>query len=203
MNKVSGILLSLFMVFSVSSVGYSSPMEKLTDCFINSCVMVECRYELTLHGTLVKGDAVLQVQGTSYRMTAGGLDSFCDGHTLWTIDNEAMEAVAEPVEDGPAGYAANPALLIMRLGDAFDVEKSSSSNGRWIYVLSAKTDCGIKKAEIVMTSAGILIQGKFSLSDGTVVKMEVISMTSSALKPASYFRPETNFGKTWVVTDLR
>ncbi len=193
---------ALFAVCVQAAPGAVTPMERLAEMFRTSCVSLECRYELSVQGTVVKGEASGQVQGSAYRMKAGGFDFYCDGHVLWTLDNAAREAVIEQVDDAVAGYAANPAQVFVRLADAFDIASSSSANGKWTYVLTAKEKCGIKTAEVVMTSAGILVKGNFVLADGNRMKVEVHSMSSSDAKLLSYFRPDADFGD-WVVTDLR
>lgn len=194
--------LASFAVSVPAVSGAETPMERLSELFRTSCVSMECRYELSVRGTAVKGEASGQVQGNVYRMNAGGFEFFCDGRALWTLDNAAREAVIEQADDAQSGYDTNPARIFVRLADAFETVSSSSANGRWTYVLTAKEDCGIKTAEVVMTSAGILLSGNFVLSDGSRMKIEVISMSSSALKPLSYFRPDTDLGN-WTVTDLR
>lgn len=182
--------------------GAESPVEKFLEILRTSCVNMECRYELYASGTVYKGAAAGQVQSTAYRIKAGGFEFFCDGGVLWTLDYEAGEAVIEPVEDAVAISVSNPVRLFAELGDSFEVVRSSSENGRWTYIMAAKAECGIKTAEIVLSSAGILLKGNFMLSDGSRMKTEVVSMTSSAAKPLSYFRPDTDFSD-WVVTDLR
>lgn len=182
--------------------GAESPVDKFLEMFRTSCVSIECRYELSVSETVYKGVAAGQVQGRAYRMKAGGFDFFCDGRVLWTLDYEAGEAVIEPVEEAGEISVSNPVRLFAGLGDSFEIVRSSSENGRWTYMMTAKAECGIKTAEIVLTSAGILVKGNFMLSDGSRIRIDVISMTSSRLKPLSYFRPETDFSD-WVVTDLR
>lgn len=191
-----------FAIFVHAAPGAETPMEKLAELFGTSCVSMECGYELSVPGTVVKGEASGLVQGSAYRMKAGGFDFFCDGSVLWTLDNDAREAVIEQTDDAVTGYAANPAHVFVRLADAFEIVRSSSANGKWTYVLTAKEECGIKTAEVVMTSAGILLSGNFILSDGNRMKVEIFSMSTSDAKQLSYFRPDTDFSD-WVVTDLR
>lgn len=128
------------------------------------------------------------VQGDSYFMSGNGLDIFCDGESVWTVDHDALEAVVETAENVTGAALGNPALLIVRLDELFYVRNASSSGNRYRYELSAKEDCGIKKADVDVTSAGILLGGEFSMSDGTDVKVEVVSMKSLMNKPSGAFR---------------
>ncbi len=197
------VLTAFVAVLSCAAALAQSPLDRLYHAFSSSCVELALSYEGKLGKTLLKGEATLLVQGDSYLMSGNGLDVFCDGESVWTVDHDALEAVVETAENGTGAAWGNPALLIVRLDELFYVRNASSSGNRYRYELSAKEDCGIKKADVDVTSAGILLGVEFTMSDGTAVKVEVVSMKSLMNKPSDAFRPGFVFGPDWTVTDLR
>lgn len=205
---MAGFLMKTAVSVTLAAVSFlttagQTPWDKMCGLFASSCVEISCSYEGSYAGTLLKGEALLTVQGKSFRMSGNGLEVSCDGNSIWTVDNEAKEAVIEAAEDALSGNMGNPALILVRLDDLFEVRDVSSDGVTWTYSLSAKVDCGIKKADVAVTSAGILRHGTFSLSDGNVLKARILSMKETVGKPESFFRPCLPSDPSWTVTDLR
>ena len=68
---------------------------------------VSCSYSYTLRGDVpTKGSGTAVICGTAYHINEGGLDTWCDGSSLWTVDAEAKEVV---VSEGGNSILANPA----------------------------------------------------------------------------------------------
>ena len=68
---------------------------------------VSCSYSYTLRADVpTKGSGTAVICGTAYHISEGGLDTWCDGNSLWTVDAEAKEVV---VSEGGNSILANPA----------------------------------------------------------------------------------------------
>ena len=67
---------------------------------------VSCSYSYTLRGNVpVKGSGTATICGACYHISENGLDTWCDGSTVWTVDSEAREIV---VSEGGNSILANP-----------------------------------------------------------------------------------------------
>ena len=67
---------------------------------------VRCSYSYTLRGDApAKGSGTAEICGTAYHISEGGLDTWCDGSSVWTVDAEAKEVV---VSEGGNSILANP-----------------------------------------------------------------------------------------------
>lgn len=61
---------------------------------LQSGQVVSCNYSYTLRGDVpVKGQGTAVICGTAYHISESGLDTWCDGATVWTVDSEAREVV--------------------------------------------------------------------------------------------------------------
>ena len=68
---------------------------------------VSCNYSYTLRGDVpAKGSGTAVICGTAYHISEGGLDTWCDGSSVWTVDAEAKEVV---ISEGGNSILANPA----------------------------------------------------------------------------------------------
>lgn len=68
--------------------------------------VVSCSYSYTLKGNVpIKGSGTAVICGTSYHISENGLDTWCDGNTVWTVDSESKEVV---VSEGGNSILANP-----------------------------------------------------------------------------------------------
>ena len=68
---------------------------------------ISCSYSYTLRGDVpAKGSGTAVICGTAYHISEGGLDTWCDGSSVWTVDAEAKEVV---ISEGGNSILANPA----------------------------------------------------------------------------------------------
>ena len=180
------------------------PLESLRNMFNGSAVSIECDYTTEIQQTQVVGRSEILVQGNMYTMKGNGLEVFCDGNTVWTIDAAAQEVVIEPCLPQERDYMANPALLLADLDEVFKMHGSRSlGSGRMEYTLDAFVPCGISKAVLVLAQDGNIISAEFVLDEGGVLEVEVSSMKKTEEKQASFFSPDRKFNSDWIVTDLR
>lgn len=150
----------------------------------------------------MRGDAEVAVQGDSYTMIGNGLQVYCDGKKVWSVDSAAKEVYVESVDDLAANSLANPAALFMRLGTSFNVVSSSQSGDKFLYGLSPKVYCGVVSADLVLTPDGKPISAVFVLEDDIKVEVTVESVAVEKTKPEDVFRPQVAFGSDWIVTEL-
>jgi hypothetical protein len=135
-------------------------------------------------------------------MQGFGLDVYCDGKTVWMLDPTAKEAIAEPVNDDSFSYMSNPALLFRDMDKVFTVASATASGSGMKYKLSASKSCGIDKALLEIDRNSQLKTAEFTLDDGSVMKINVLSMKVQPLKTKESFVPG-NLSSDWIITDLR
>lgn len=180
-----------------------TPLESMRRMFSEYAVTIDCRYETELQNVPVTAEFSLVVQGEKYRLSGNGLEVYCNGKTVWTVDESSCEVVIEPCSGPDRDYLANPALLLIELETLFNVTSTKRIDaGRVEYVLDASAECGVTNATVVLTSDGMIVSGEFSLEDGSILDVDVLSMKKTEEKPASFFSPDRKFTSDWIVTDL-
>lgn len=192
----------LVVIAAAAQTAHRTALDKLCDALSSSCVTMECSYQMYVSQTPVSGDAAVAVQGDLYKMSGNGLQVYCDGDKVWTVDSAAKEVYVESVDDMATNSLANPAALFMRLGTAFKVSSSSQNGGKLSYRLEPKEDCGILSADLTLTQEGNPLSAFFLLEDGVKVDVTVESMSIEKTKPEDDFRPQVSFGSDWIVTEL-
>ena len=193
-------MLSVTAAFAQSAHG--TALDKLCDALSSSCVTMKCSYHMLVSQTRIHGDVVVTVQGEAYTMQGNGIQVYCDGSKVWTVDESIKEVYVESVEELTSNSLANPAALFMHLGTSFDVASSSESGGRSSYRLRAKDDCGVLSADLVLYPDGKPASAVFALQDGLKVNVTVESMSIEKTRPEDDFRPQVTFGSDWIVTEL-
>jgi hypothetical protein len=153
-------------------------------------------------GIPIEGRCKVEFQGMFYRMSSGALEVVCDGESIWVMDSAAKEAVIEPVSDDAQSYMTNPALLFRDMDKVFSLTKEYAAGADRKYQLSARQDCGVESAVLLISSDAQLRKAEFTLDDGTVIRIDVLSGKALPLKERSEF-VKTGFKSEWIVTDLR
>ena len=177
-------------------------LKELYDTFANHCIAMECAYSIESDAVPVKGQCEIEFQGTSYKMSGGGLEIFCDGESVWIMDEDAMEAVVEPVSDDSYSYMSNPALLFRDMDKVFDLKSSSVNGSGMRYSLSARKPCGVRSAVLDIDTNVVLQKAEFTMDNDCVIKIEVKSVKALPQNDNSAFTPG-KIPSDWVVTDLR
>ena len=177
-------------------------LDKLYETFDSGCVLMECNFGVDSDGVLVKGRCEVEVQGKFYRMQGNGLDIMCDGESVWVMDTSAKEVVVEPLNDDPSSYMSNPALLFRDMDKVFTMTGASASGSGISYKLSARKSCGVRNAVLDIDTDGTLRNAEFTLDNGSIMKVNILSVKILPLKEKSCFIPG-EFSSDWIVTDLR
>ena len=197
---ITAVLLS--MAAAAAQTAHRTALDKLCDALSSSCVTMQCSYQMFVSQTRVTGEAEVSVQGDSYKMSGNGLQVYCDGVKVWTVDPTTKEVYVESVGDMAVNSLANPAVLFMHLGASFDVVSSSQSGGMFSYKLAPRINCGVVSADLVLVQDGKPVSAVFVLEDGLKVDVTVKSMSMGKIKPEDEFRPQVSFGSDWIVTEL-
>ena len=169
---------------------------------------VAFRYTYSVNNAVkLQGSGSALVQGDAFYVQGDGLDVYCDGKTRWTVDKTAKEVIVESVDQDFRDYAANPALLVASVGDAFSVQSVAESKFKGkactAGVLSPKEkmDMSLLKLYFVKNQ---LAGAAVTMKDGTVTEFVVSDLVFSEVRPAG---KEFTFDlgaldNSWVVTDL-
>lgn len=135
---------------------------------------VSCRYTYEMKGDFPlkgKGEAVLQ--GKMFRTEENGLESRCDGKTLWTVDRKAKEVLISKAEDSLLSRIEDYAHAPLMLTFNFDGKTLSCS--------------------FVSEADGV----------NADFKAEGISVSSSPADSSAFIFDVSKLGPEWIITDLR
>lgn len=196
------IAASLMAVAASAQTAHGTALDKLCHALSTSCVTMKCTYSINVSNTRMAGNAEVAVQGDMYTMKGNGLQVFCDGAKVWSVDSAAKEVYIESVDALETNSLANPAALFMHLGTSFKVASSTQSGGKYSYNLKPKAACGVSSADLALSPEGTPISAVFVLEDGLKVEVDIESMSIEKTKPEDVFRPQVSFGSDWIVTEL-
>lgn len=155
----------------------------------------------------MSGEGEIVLQDDSYMMSGDGLQIWCDGNLIWMADTAAKEVMIQSFAGGDAA-ASNPALLVGRLDRDFEWSDTGTKavfNGRNVsaYGLVSSSDPGIRDAVLYFSPDGKSLEGFYAeFAGGLSVTVSVSSFRFEEKGDASDFVPG-EFGREWIVTDLR
>ena len=182
-------------------------LDRLYTDLMNSCVSMDYTYSTMVSGARLSGNGTILLQGNMWRMSGNGVDMWCDGSLMWTVDQEAKEVVIDVAsDDSPVEIMSNPATLFADLQKWFSVEaERNTSDGKAVlYMLKPVEDIDIEYVNVeLLKTDGSLRSGSFAMNDGNEVSIRVSSMKVMPKKHTSAFRPYMSFDSSWIVTDMR
>lgn len=202
----------LIIASSLARAQDTALLERMYDDFSSRLTTLDISYVLEMLPADMTGKAVVSFQDEAYRLSADGLEIYCDGKSVWTLDNISKEVIIEPVTDDGEDFIRNPASLFLGLKDNFKVTDISEGGHMRepdvkdvVYTLVPVVECGMDECQIQIKKNGDLYHGSFIMSAGQIdiVRILVNSITRSAKKDIGYFRPVQSFDSSWIVTDLR
>lgn len=203
--------IAFIALFLYCAAGLSAQEDRLLErLYVNltdNCVEMDYSYTVQMSGVRLNGNGTLLLQGEAWHMTGNGVEMWCDGETVWTVDKASKEVVIESAgTDESSDVLTNPAVLFVRLQDTFDLKETrTSADGKaMVFILHPKTPLNIEfvNVEVLKTDAS-LRGGSFALDDGTSVALSVDQMNLVDKKPAGEFRQPVSYDASWIVTDLR
>lgn len=202
----------LIIASSLARAQDTALLERMYDDFSSRLTTLDISYVLEMLPADMTGNAVVSFQDEAYRLSTDGLEIYCDGKSVWTLDNILKEVIIEPVTDEGEDFIRNPASLFLGLKDNFKVTDISEGGHMRepdvkdvVYTLVPVVECGMDECQIQIKKNGDLYHGSFIMSAGhiDIVRILVNSITRSAKKDIGYFRPAQSFDSSWIVTDLR
>ena len=201
-----GIFLSFFSALTLFVSG--EPLDIFLSMLGSSTASFSYEYSVKRSGSPeVKGHGRSVMQGRAYRTEADGLEIYCDGTVVWTVDRAAREVVIEAYDSSADAAEVNPLSLLRQFGELFSVASVSEDGGTDIrtYRLEAGPSSNIR--ELV---AGIAVTGdriafaRLELKDGTVIDCTIPSFSfSSAVDSRLYTFDVSTLDSNYIITDLR
>lgn len=150
-------------------------VSSLRATLAENCVQMQAKYQITMSQTRITGEAVIEIQGDAYVMKTEGITVYCDGQSIWNVDEDSKEVYIESV--GTSGNVYSDNLLLSLINS--------------------------DSVEFTFNEDGVLSHMQARLPDSTSVSAEVLSFEAGNKKTVTLFRPQSEFGTDWVVTDLR
>ncbi len=88
----------------------------MVDAQEQPCVTLDIDYSVEVSETTdLTGQAVITFQGKAFAMSGNGVEAYCDGSSLWTMDTAAKEAYIESVTPEAEEYMMQLAAEISSL----------------------------------------------------------------------------------------
>lgn len=185
----------------------TSVLEQLCVKMAGSAASLNYEYTLTASDVKTLGAGVLTAQQKMYLMQGNGLKIYCNGSTIWVVDQEGKEIMIDNVARGTDAYLSNPALLLADISNVFSVGAPIKNGATLTYKLTPKSECGILSGTVVLNTSGaapVFSSGSFNMSDGGQLDIKIKSMTFSEKKPLTFYTLDlSGFDSSWIITDLR
>lgn len=181
-------------------------LQKFISEVSGSAVKFSYGYSMKDGSALISGEGSVDMQGDAYLVTADGLEVYCDGKTMWTIDRQAEEVVIESCGSGQQSYFANPALFIRSFDERFAVSEAVAvEDGLKYRLIPVSEGTGISCLEAVISCDGEkLLSARMEMENGTVMDFTVPSFSFFPVSGSERFVFDTSsLGNSYVVTDLR
>jgi hypothetical protein len=146
MRKIFTLIAAMLIVATAAAQQTQhAALERLRAAISDSCLTLECRFCMYVSNTPIQGKAEVMMQGNAYTMRGDGLEIYCDGTKVWTLDMSSKEAYVEPVADAGVNALLDPssadivfdsegnpvsASFVMQDGLKIDVEILSATKSK-------------------------------------------------------------------------
>ena len=191
----------------VAAAQGTSTLEQLCAKMSDRASVLNYSYTLSVSGVKTVGDGTVTTQDYAYILNGNGMNIYCNGTTLWVVDEAGKEIMIDSVAQGADAYLSNPVLLLANLNKIFSVSTPISSGGNQVYKLTPKQDCGIASGTVIVStvnSTPVFASGSFKTTDGGQLDVKIKSMTFSDKKPLTFYILDlSRFDSSWMITDLR
>lgn len=200
------LVLCLF-IGTAASFAQSSVFDAFCAKVADSYTSFEYKFTVESEVKMI-GAGRASVQGDAYKVTGSGLDITCDGKTAWYVDESAEEVLIDSVDPASADLMSNPALLVSRVGEAFQAPEQSnvSFQGEDALCVSLKPvfDSEIAALKLYFSKAGVLKGARAEMKDGIATVFTIPSISFSEPMSLSVFSfDESSVPETYIITDLR
>lgn len=183
----------------------TTSLEQLCAKMSDKASVLNYSYILSMSGVKTVGEGTVTTQDNAYVLRGNGMNIYCNGSTLWVMDEAGKEILIDSVAQGTDAYLSNPVLLLANLNKIFSISTPITSGGNQIYKLTPKQDCGIVSGTVNISAANpVFTSGSFKTSDGGQLDVKIKSMTFSEKKPLTFYVLDlSGFDSSWMITDLR
>lgn len=109
MRRIFTLIAAMLLVASAAAQNTQhAALERLRAAYSESCLTLKCTYSMYVSQTRVQGEAEVVLQGNSYTMRGNGIEVYCDGTKVWTLDQSLKEAYVEQVENAGVNALLDP-----------------------------------------------------------------------------------------------
>lgn len=98
----------LIVVSAAAQQTQHAALERLRAAISDSCLTLKCTYSMYVSQTRVQGEAEVMLQRNAFTMCGNGIEVYCDGTKVWTLDSSLNEAYVEPVENTGVNALLDP-----------------------------------------------------------------------------------------------
>ena len=98
----------LIVVAAAAQQTQHAALERLRAAISDSCLTLKCTYSMYVSQTRVQGEAEVMLQRNAFTMCGNGIEVYCDGTKVWTLDSSLKEAYVEPVENTGVNALLDP-----------------------------------------------------------------------------------------------
>jgi outer membrane lipoprotein-sorting protein len=98
----------LIVVSAAAQQTQHAALERLRAAISDSCLTLKCTYSMYVSQTRVQGEAEVMLQRNAFTMCGNGIEVYCDGTKVWTLDSSLKEAYVEPVENTGVNALLDP-----------------------------------------------------------------------------------------------
>ena len=106
------ILIAIAAMLIVASAAaqqtQQAALDRLRAAISDSCVTLECSYSMYVSQTRIEGEAEVVLQGKAFTMRGNGIEMYCDGTKVWTLDTSLKEVYVEDVESADVNAFLDP-----------------------------------------------------------------------------------------------
>lgn len=198
---------AMLLISGMTDAQNTSLLDRLYAKMSDSCLEMSYSYDARVSGVHNQGSGLLRSQGLMWEMNGNGVTMYCDSKSVWIIDPTMKEVVIEPLqEEESSQWISNPAVMLSRMKDMFNVAESleSQDDKAVVFVLEPLKNGYIDYCNLEIFKSGNSIRrATIALSDGNLIKIEVSSMKLTPKVSDEEFLPRMEFDPSWIVTDLR
>ena len=109
MRRIFTLIAAMLLVASAAAQNTQhAALERLRAAISESCLTLKCTYSMYVSQTRVQGEAEVLLQGNAYTMRGNGIEVYCDGTKVWTLDQSLKEAYVEQVENAGVNALLDP-----------------------------------------------------------------------------------------------
>lgn len=169
---------------------------------------VEFAYFVTFKadGTVSASDGNVILDGRRFRTSGDGIESVCDGSTIWMMDSEAREMIIETMSEGENDV--NPTLMIAAVGEMnISALYNTIYQGKSALRVHLNFEGNDQFSNIIVyISDDKLLGAEMETIDGISIVFDIPSFRFLSIEEANTVQfsiDEKKMDSSWVITDLR